>query len=86
MPLESEGALCSELSVAMPLGTPLPVGGGGTVAAEVVWPEQKRSQFEVVVMGGKIAPEFCVCMRSEMRPPQPVEAMPLGMAVCHWLL
>src|ERR1700722_19449775 len=71
-------ALESPFSVAIPVG--------GTVAGKVCCPVQNNWQLLVAVMGGKIAPEFCDCKRSVMRPPQPELPVPDGIPVCHWLL
>src|ERR1700722_18545 len=71
-------ALESTFRVAMPVG--------GTVAGKVSTPVQNNWQLLVAVTGGKIAPEFCDCMRSVMRPPQPELPVPDGIPGCHWLL
>src|SRR5690242_484779 len=62
----------------------------GTVDAKVDCPVQKRPQPEVAVIGVKLEPWLpplangVFAMRSSARPPQPVEALPFGMALCHW--
>src|SRR5579859_3770494 len=69
-------------TVAMPVAPPVPFGGG-TVAGAVSLPVQNRPQPVIAVTGGKTAELFCDCMKSAMRPPQPLEAMLLGIALCH---
>src|ERR1700722_6004791 len=71
-------ALDNTFRVAMPVG--------GTVAGKVCTPVQNIWQLLVAVTGGKIAAEFCDCIRSVMRPPQPELPLPDGIPVCHWLL
>ena len=83
MPTPREGAVLSPASVTIPVADVEPELGGGTVAGNVCWPMQNKPQEAVVVMGGKIAPPFCACIRSVIRPPQPLLAMPFGIAVCH---
>jgi hypothetical protein len=86
MPAAVAGAFWIPVMVAMPVAPGKPGMGGGTVAGKVCWPVQNRPQSEVMVMGGKTALELVPCIRSVMRPPQPLEAIPLGIALCHWLL
>src|SRR5437763_1731495 len=57
----------------------------GTVEANVCRPMQKRPQPDVAVIGEKAALALAVfAIRSSARPPQPVDAPPFGIALCHW--
>ena len=59
----------------------------GTVAAKVWAPLQKMPQPEVAVIEVKLELALAVAaIRSSARPPQPVGELPLGIAVCHWLV